>query len=593
MSAIAEKYGIDLTREHKAGCPRCIREGRDNSHDNLHVYASTESAFCHACGWTIPSKEYREAMGWEEDGLNEYEDEIVNTKTLLTAEENEQIKGYTGTKGFGSRGIEDEYYKAYGVRFKYSETTGEVVETYYPYTQDYQAAGYKIRVMNPKGFRSVGKIGKNSDLFGAWKWKQGGRTLVVCCGEADTIAAYAMLEEYRKGKGNNFEPTAVVSAGVGETGSFKQFQENYDWLASWEKIIYFPDNDEAGLAALENINNVMPKGKLFIAKLPEKDVNDMLVKGKQKQFIKAFFEAKPYTPTGVVGSSELFDAMLEASEVEKMPFPPAYKELNEMLAGGVALGTIGVISAFTGIAKTTIVNECLYHWIFNSPHKIAVVSMEQSKSQFGELMLSRHMGVKLGKMLPEQKREFLMRPETREASSVLFRAEDGSDRFLVVDDRDMEIESMKAAIEKAVISCNARVIIWDTISDALDALTVEEQAHVMKWCKSLVAMYNCSLILIAHQRKPPAGAKDGAKGGMGSESGVQGSSTITKSATWILMLARDKTNEDPVIRNTTYLELPKNRDASETGKAGELYYDSSTHTIHNKQEWMESNPAMF
>ena len=71
----------------------------------------------------------------------------------------------------------------------------------------------------------------------------------------------------------------------------------------------------------------------------------------------------------------------------------------------------------------------------------------------------------------------------------------------------MEIESMKQAIEKAVISCNARVIIWDTISDAMDALTVEEQAQVMKWCKSLVAMYNCSLILIAHQKKPTAGAK--------------------------------------------------------------------------------------
>jgi archaellum biogenesis ATPase FlaH len=517
----------------------------------------------------------------------------VSTKSLLTGEELEQIKGYTGTKGFGSRGVEDESYKAYAVRFKYDEVSGDIVETFYPYTQDYKPAGYKVRVMSPKNFRSVGKIGKNSELFGQWKWKQGGRTLVIACGEADAIAAYDMLETYRKSKDSKFDPTACVSAAIGESGSHKQFQEQYDWLASWEKIIYFPDQDEAGLAALESINSVMPKGKLFIGKLPEKDCNEMLLKGKQKLFIKAFFEARPYTPTGVVGSSDLYDAMLDASEVEKMPFPPAYKELNSMLAGGVALGTIGVISAFTGIAKTTIVNECLYHWIFNSPHKIAVVSMEQSKAQFGELMLSRHMGVKMGKMLPEQKREFLQKPETKVASEKLFQSEDGSDRFLVVDDRDMEINSMKQAIEKAVISCNARVIIWDTISDACDALAVEDQAQLMKWCKSLVAMYNCSLILIAHQRKPPQGAKDGAKGGMGKESGVQGSSTITKSATWILMLARDKTSEDDFVRNTTILELSKNRDASETGKAGELYYNINTHTIHNKQEWLEQNPGEF
>jgi archaellum biogenesis ATPase FlaH len=564
-----------------------------NSSDGFHWYGEGKGGMCFVCKKAILSDERKAELGIEKFEWTDDMEAEVASKELLTKEELEQIKGYTGTKGHMSRGIEDEYYKAYSVRFKYSETTGEVIETFYPYTEQGKPSGYKVRIMNPKDFRSIGKVGKKSDLFGAWKWKQGGHTLVICSGEADTIAAYAMLEEYRKSKSSTFEPTAVVSAAIGETGSYKQFQENYDWLASWGKIVYFPDNDVAGLAALEDINNVMPKGKLFIAKLPEKDVNDMLVKGKQKQFIKAFFDAKPYTPTGVVGSSELYEAMVEASHVEKMPFPPAYVELNDMLAGGVALGTIGVISAFTGIAKTTIVNECLYYWIFNSPHKIAVVSMEQSKSQFGELMLSRHMGIKMGKMLPDQKREFLNRPETRQASEVLFKAEDGSDRFLVVDDRDMEIESMKQAIEKAVISCNARVIIWDTISDAMDALTVEEQAQVMKWCKSLVAMYNCSLILIAHQKKPPAGAKDGAAGGMGTESGVQGSSTITKSATWILMLARDKTSEDPITRNTTLLALSKNRDASDTGPAGELYYEVATHTIHNKQEWLENNGVSF
>jgi archaellum biogenesis ATPase FlaH len=563
------------------------------SSDGFHFYGEGKGGHCFVCLRSILSDNKKAELGI---GKFEWTDEMereVSTKSLLTQEEAEQIKGYTGTRGLGSRGVSDDTFKAYAVRFKYDEGSGEVVETFYPYTEEYKPAGYKVRVMNPKNFRSIGKIGKNSELFGQWKWKQGGRTLVITSGEADCLAAYDMLETYRTGKDSKFDPTACVSAGIGETGSFKQFQAQYDWLSSWDKIIYIPDQDEAGLAALDSINSVMPKGKLFVAKLPEKDCNDMLIKGRQKQFIKAFFDAKPYTPTGVVGSSELYDSMVEASTVEKMPFPPTYKELNEMLAGGVALGTIGVISAFTGIAKTTIINECLYYWIFNSPHKIAVVSMEQSKSQFAELMLSRHMGTKMGKMLPEQKREFLLQPATRAAGDILFKTEDGSDRFLIVDDRDMEIESMKQAIEKAVISCNARVIIWDTISDALDALTIEEQAQVMKWCKSLVAMYNVSLILIAHQKKPPQGAKDGSKGGMGSENGVQGSSTIVKSATWILMLARDKTNEDYTIRNTTFLEMPKNRDASETGKAGELYYDISTHTIHNKQEWLENNPASF
>jgi archaellum biogenesis ATPase FlaH len=563
------------------------------SSDGFHWYGEGNGGFCYVCNKSILSDDRKAELGIDKFEWTDAEEREVSTKSLLTEEELAQIKGYTGTRGMNARNIPDEIYKAYACRFKYDEVDGSVVETYYPYTQEYKAAGYKVRTMNPKGFRSIGKIGKQSDLFGQWRWKAGGRVLAVFSGEADTLAGAAMLESYRLSKNSTYDATACVSAGIGETGSHKQFQHNYDWLNLWEKIIYFPDNDSAGLEALESINAVMPKGKLFIGKIPEKDVNLMLDKGKEKQFIKAFFEAKQYTPTGVVGSSELYDSIIAQSEVEKLPFPPAFKELNEMLAGGINLGTIGCISSFTGIAKSTIINECLYHWIFHSPHKIAVVSMEQNKAQFGELILSRHLGIKMGKMKTEEKREFLKRQSTIDASNFVFKKEDGTDRFLVIDDRDMEIDSMKAAIEKAVISCDARVIIWDTISDALDALSVDEQAQVMKWVKSLVAMYNCSIIMIAHQRKPPAGAKDGSKGGVGTESGVQGSSTITKSATWILMLARDKMNDDPIIKNTTFLELPKNRDASETGKAGELYYEIATHTLHNKAEWMELNPTAF
>jgi len=34
-------------------------------------------------------------------------------------------------------------------------------------------------------------------------------------------------------------------------------------------------------------------------------------------------------------------------------------KLNDMTAGGVSLGTIGTISASTGLGKSSIVNECV------------------------------------------------------------------------------------------------------------------------------------------------------------------------------------------------------------------------------------------
>ena len=56
-----------------------------------------------------------------ENGSEWVWEEEVATREKLTPEQIEQIKGYTGTDGYGMRGITDETYKAYGVRHKYSE----------------------------------------------------------------------------------------------------------------------------------------------------------------------------------------------------------------------------------------------------------------------------------------------------------------------------------------------------------------------------------------------------------------------------------------------------------------------------------------
>jgi len=577
----------ELLMDLKAGKNPCYKCG---SKDNLHFYGEGLGAHCFGCGFTILSDDERELRGLNE---YEYEEDEVSTKELLTQEQADKIKEQTGTDGKGSRDITDESYKAYAVRFKYDEKTGEVTETFYPYTENYKPAGYKIRMI-PKDFRSVGKIGKDSELFGQWKWKNGGgKYVLLTAGEVDCISAFQMLEDYRKSRNSDFDAIPCVSSGIGEAGSYKQVQKHYEWLNTFEQILVCYDQDEAGQKALEKLAEVIPKGKMRVINLPLKDINEMLEKGKEKQFIRCFYDAKPYTPTGVVGSSQLYNAILEEARTEKLAFPPFMKKLNEMTAGGVSLGTIGTISASTGLGKSSVVNECVYHWIFNSPHKIGVVSMEQNKGQYGELMLSRHVRRKLGKMLQEDKIEFLQSEEVILKQKELFYNEDGSDRWMVVDDRDGDTESLKAAIEKLIIACNCKVIVVDTISDMFDGLTTDEQAVLMKWQKSIVNRYNVSIINISHQRKAGSGEKDGSQGAMGNESSLHGTSTLIKSSAWILMLARDKMSEDPIERNTTRMGLPKNRGAGETGNAGALYYDAETHMLHDLDEWLNNNTTSF
>jgi hypothetical protein len=205
----------------KNPCPKCRSSGGDRAGDNFSYYGEGRGGFCFSCGYTLPSDEHIAARGLDD---YEYNDCEIMTKELITEAEVEQLKSYTGVNGKGCRSISDEIYKAYACRFKYSEETNEVEEVFYPYTENFKAAGYKVRKL-PKEFYSVGKIGKDSDLFGQWRWKSAqGKYVLITAGEVDCLSAHMMLENYRKSKGSDYDPIPVVSSGIGESGSYKQIQ---------------------------------------------------------------------------------------------------------------------------------------------------------------------------------------------------------------------------------------------------------------------------------------------------------------------------------------------------------------------------------
>lgn len=592
MSAIAEKYGIDLTRDHKTGCPRCMREGGDNSRNNLHVYGSTESAFCFACSWTIPSKEHREAQGW--DDREDEEEAELSTKEKLTPEEITSFKGYTGESGKGARGISDATYKHYAVRTKYNQETGEPDTQYYPYFEDGQLAGLKLRRL-PKTFSVQGRVNAGSELFGYFRYKNSNSKIIcLCAGEIDTMSLRDALVNYAKNKGSDWEETPVVGLGLGETGSNKMLKAHYEWFDKAERIIYFPDQDDVGQEAIHSIVKSLPHGKVFIAKFNAKDLNELTMKGREKEIINSYFSCQKYVPPGIVGSGDIYNKIIEEALTPRLEFPPFMAKLNTLTGGGQALGTCTAISASTGVAKSTICNEMVYYWLFNSPHKIGVVSMEQNAGQYGELMLSRHTGRKIGRMLPAEKLEFLRSDFVLQKQKELFFNEDGGHRWHVLDERDETTEGLQAKILELIVACDCKVICVDTLSDINDSMDVQEQQVFMKWIKSVINKYGVLILLICHLRKAASGQKDGSRGAMADEASVQGSSTIVKSVALNIMLARDKLADDPVERNTTTVALTKNRAGSETsGDACKIFYDSESHTLYDLDEWLSANPSTF
>ena len=561
-------------------CPSC------GSSDGLAIY-SDDSSHCFVCQKTVPSEEFKdEKKKPKRKGLTEKKgkDEMTEkVKASVTPEETESLKGKTGLTAGGYRGIRDDVLKVFGVRTELDESD-EVLARYYPCTTEGELTGWKRRG-HPKNFGgSIGNTGNSCDLFGQFRFKNGGKVCLIVGGEEDQLAAYQMLKDYYVSKGWDFEPV-VVSPTVGETGCAKQIANQYSWFDGYSKIVIGMDTDDAGKAAIEKIIAVLPKGKTFIANWSLKDPNEMLLKGKEKQFISDFYNAKAYVPVGIMASSDLYDKILQQASVEKTPFPPWMGKLNEMFVGGMPGNAIINIAADTGLGKTTLVNSMVEYWIFNSPHTVGVVSMELDSSQYGEALLGQYIHRKISLIADMDERlRFLKSDEIKGKANQLFLKEDGSPRFYLLDNRDGSVEDIQAAIEELVVGCGVKIIILDPLQDVLDGLSNEEQALFMKWAKGLIKSHGTTLCLINHMRKTPAGQSGGDH-----ESNIMGSSTIIKSASANILLKRDKMSEDPIVRNTTEISVTKNRLYGITGTAGAVYYDNQTARLHNLDDWLNNN----
>ena len=505
---------------------------------------------------------------------------VKPSKPVIDPEVAQEIKKDATTECNEFRGLSDETTKYFLVRHKFNDD-GEANEQFYPCTQDGQLTGYKIRSV-PKDFRSIGRTGADCQLFGQFRFNRGGKYVLIVEGELDQLSAYQMLSDYNKSRGSDFE-IAVVSPTTGAQ-SKKQIAAQYKFLDMFENIILCMDNDKAGKDAADQLIKVLPKGKVKVMTMRLKDANTYLEQDKGKDFVQDFYNSKKQVPVGVLPSDQLMDRILGQAAIAKVPFPDFMGELNDMFIGGMPLGHIINIAADTGIGKTTFVNEMIYYWVFNSPHKIGVVSMELDAGQYGEVLLSRHLSKKLS-LIPtqEEKLAYLNSDRIKLLADELMKDQNGDARFYLLDNRDGSIEEIQETIEELVVACGAKVIILDPLQDILDGLSNELQAEFMKWAKGFIKSHGITFVFINHMRKTPAG-----QSGADSEQNIMGSSTIIKSASANILLKRDKMAEDEIVRNTTEILVTKNRVCGLTGPAGASYYDNKTHTLHNLDDFLNS-----
>ena len=572
------------------------------SKDNFALYVDDdgdESGHCFGCAFTIPSKDFIEESTVSKGNKVKFKVKIkdnmqdqsdtkvkVSSKPIITSEENQEIKAETSASGKGFRGINDDTYKMFGVRHAFSETDNSVVEQYYPVTQDGQLSGYKIREV-PKNFYSKGRTGADCEMFMQFRFNRGGKYVVITEGEVDALSAYQMFKDYSLTKGGGYE-TAVVSPTTGAQ-SKKQIAAQYKFFDTFTNIVLCFDNDKAGQTAQDDIVKYLPKGKVKLMQMRYKDANEYLEKGKQREFIQDFYDAKTYVPVGVLGSGSITDSMREEFVTPKIPLPPFMHKLQDMMAGGVPLGRIVNLGSASGSGKSTIIDEIVYYMLFNSPHKVGVVTLESTTGQYGVKLLSRHIGLKLELKTNEEALKILNSEATLKKEKELFWTDTGEHRFYLVDDRDGGVENVKDAIENLVISCGCKVIICDPVNDVIGTLPNEEQEAFYGWQKGMVKSHNCTFYNVLHTRKSGGGQRAGSTGADLHEEDLMGSASAYKSAACNLMFSRNKEAEDDIERNTTIMKATKIRWTGKTGIAGKYYYDIEKHTLYDLDDYLMEN----
>ena len=593
----------DSQNDDKIVCPL---PDHNESTPSFSIYDDQDKFHCYGCGkggdsidfvGLMENLKFPKAKEKVLSLLNVSEKEYMESKPVSEAVieavvpemSREQIVDLIRSTGYVAhdyRGIKDEHNKFFGHLTKLSDT-GEVLARYYPETNsEGKISGYKCR-NHPKDFShgKTGVTGNKSQLSGQVKFTSRGKYLLIVGGEEDKVAAYQMLFENRSD--TSYDSIAVVSPTSGESSCAKQVAAQFTFCDQFDQIHIGLDNDEAGRAAAEAVAAVLPKEKVRMVLWSGKDPNKMLQDGKAKQFCRDFYAGKPLVNSGIKESSGLMSSVREELMRPRIGLPKHWKKVEDATRGGFLQGRIYNIIGDTSVGKTTHINDLVYYWMFNATEKVGVVSLENTDGQYTIDLLSLHLEKNLMWLGEGQKiLDYLDDPKVMALYENLLTNDLGQPRFSILDERDGDIKMLEKQIEKLINQYGCRIIVVDVLTDILRGSNAEHQEDHMKWQKQMVKS-GVTIFNVLHTRKP-----QNSEGGWrkATEYDALGSGTFVQSSAGNIVISRDKMNPDPIIKNTTHVDIPKMR-GGDTGEICQLVYDANKRKTVEYDEFIRSQSA--
>ena len=492
------------------------------------------------------------------DGNHTYEDGhsycfVCNTPTgaaMAPRDHTVPVRSSKMPKGsidaISDRKIERATCSKFGVHVIYNEQ-GAITGHEYPwYDAQGELVGYKERVCATKDFYAPGGAPKDTMLFGQNKCSGRGKFITITEGELDCLSVSQMFDR-------KFD---VVSVRNGAASSLRELKQHIEWLEGYDQIVLCFDNDPAGKEATKACQDLFTPNKVKVVNLSLKDPNEYLTKGSVKTFISEWWDAKTYTPVGIVKVSETWQQVLAYKNTKSIPYP--WEGLNDKLLG-LRKKEIVIFAADTGIGKSQAMREIQDNILNSTSDNVGCIMLEESVAKTTLGWMSFAAGRPLHKEL-----DTITEDELAGYWAKVVR----DDRYVLLDHQGwgQNMDTLKSRIRYMKRSMGCEWVVLDHLQMALTAIAgasgdwggIDE---LMTDLVNLVHELDIGLIIVSHTS---------------GERNLRGSKGIGKAADAVVFLERDKHEEDEALKDITTVVVDKNRWAGDVGTACYLKYSRAT-----------------
>lgn len=491
--------------------------------------------FCHSCNEGYPSNKRLTTFDWVGDAYP-----LKDKKVIMNKEPSSST--YKGI-----RGIDPEVCKFYGIQLQLDEND-KPIRYAFRHTGNVKYRGY-----HEKKFWLKDTGSPILKLFGPEFNAGTSKMVYITEGEFDAASLFQILG----GPSRPFPVMSLPSASIS-----KDFiKNNYEYLKSFEKIIYAGELDKAGRIAADRLYKVFPSTFYYIRMSKWKDANEFLMEGDGDDLRWSAHKPQRYTPNNFfIGNDAIEKAITEENPYETVPTGHTGwdSKLRGLVKGGVTF-----IKAERGQGKTEIIRYLEMGLLSNPNTKVAMLHGEEMKSSTYRAMAT----YKLGKNV-----------RTKE-------------------------DALQNGVSEAEVVAAAKVMADDDRTIVFEMRDSDDPSAILDYIRLSASVYGADFIFVDHIQRLAYLAEGGVENATGvlttigaraaqlakelnigvifisqvnTEGTTKYAAALEEEAIISVILSRDKTNDDERISNTTHLFCDKNRPFGKEGDLGSLLYGTES-----------------